>query len=387
MDIRALINRDWTISQETKQNPLTIVFTGLNAISEALLPNLLFRLENRTQPSKIVILNDNAESNLVNVDDTLYSSYQDEEDGYLKSSVISDRYAGVFKTPILDYRGSVYTEGTPYHNENHSVIVIDTIAHRNMSASDIVANNHYLRNNISNIDFAFIQAIITETEEHVAILKNNLTAINKLRLYGDKIAEDVYHEGLQYMNEYLKHNHHKAYLAANRIMNTLNAYITENMNLKYSYSTFNYETLASTYRYFDKSTNILLDLNVRERFEMSDEFLRDFGNFFQKSIDKNRELYDNVDMEEYSVRRSISSDYYTIGDMWENLLDNNYQCRVLKMFLTPQQMENVAFYESVARSVYAVKFGLDTEDLLLIKAVTKAMVDVYKDIMGGRTEW
>lgn len=261
MNILDLVKRSLVVPEAIKNSNKVFIFNGLNATSETLLQNLLFRLENHAPQSKIYIKQ--TPKDTIENSDLLYSWYRDDAETS-KALATALKFNGSFRTPI-DVISS-YANKVPIINVNTSVIIIDTegsltIPTDSNSAKVILRNQLRFTCNEPK-DIMILQGYLTESSEILGILKSNPESIDSNSLIGSPVVGRVKELSADYMASNISNEYDRAYMLSSRMMNVINNYITEGMKLDYSKSLTDIENLSTNYYYFDKTIDLFSEFIV-----------------------------------------------------------------------------------------------------------------------------
>lgn len=254
LNIRELVNRDLKIPNTIKNTATKVyVFKEVNAITESVIHNLLFRLENH-EPNSVIYI-EKGEDDEVTPQDERYSWYESVGETS-KAFGIAAMYSGIFKTPIrvLSKLGN-NTQRIPVTNNNTSVTIIGSTSESLSLASYEFSEEDYPT------DIMLLQGTISDGVEYFGIEKSNPESFNVRSLCGKlpNISDNS-----EYLREAIRLESTLAQNIAVKMFNTINAYITEGMSLDYAYTETNVDTLENMVtEYFDKSTDILSDIDVQ----------------------------------------------------------------------------------------------------------------------------
>lgn len=385
MNILNLVNRSLEVSESVKNSDKVFVFNGMNATSESLLQNLLFRLENHAPNSKIYIKQTHFDS--IENSDIQYSWYRDDAETS-KAYATALKFSGAFNTPIEVL--SKESKFLDIRNNHTSVIFIDTEGsfelnqgHRQVSEN---IENVYKFGNNTPIDVMFIQGYLTTIEEKIAISKSNPFASNYNTLTGDMFDDDERVRAQRYMLQNLSNDYDRAYMLSSKIMNVLNNYITENMKLEFSKSITILETIETGFAYFDKSVDLFSDFLISTN--TSDAIKTRINNIIldkvtdiTKAISEEPEFYNNHSEE--------SACNLFIYNMSTSKLRNviNYTYRTSEREVRNNLNETMDIIQTMSHKLQVTDIIYNSMTVEKRKVFHLAFYELARDIIGGNFTW
>lgn len=385
MNILNLVNRSLEVSESVKNSDKIFIFNGMNATSESLLQNLLFRLENHEPNSKIYIKQTDLDT--IGNNDIQYSWYRDDVETS-KAFSTALKFAGAFNTPIEVLTKESLFINIP--NDHTSVIFIDTEGLLNLykgrkQVSESLENLYMLSNNRP-VDVMFIQGFLNATEETISISKSNPFATNFNTLTGEIIDSEVRRRYKNYMTMNLANEYDRAYMLSSKIMNVLNNYITENMKLEFSKSITNLDTLETGYVYFDKTVDLFADFLVTKTFseeqkQRINKIILDKVDAIKKAISEDSTFYNTL----------TSEDAY---DLFFCDMSSSKSRRVINYIYQDLEYSEIVAIAELLDTVQSMSEQIQTNDVVYdsmpeekIKIFHLAFFEIAKEITGGSFTW
>lgn len=394
MNILNLINRSLEVPVTIKNTNKIFLFLGMNATSETLLQNLLFRLENHAPQSNVYIKQTELDS--VDNNDSMYSWYQDSEETS-KAFQTALKFSGAFKTPVSvlpNQAKSLFIE-----NENSSLIIIDTEGAINDYSNNFDFSN-YLGSFVSfdnhpPKDVMIMQGYMTSNDEYLAIKKSNPDSINYKSLIGSDIEMFVKQDCYNHMQNNLFNEYDRAYMLASKMMNVLNNYITENMKLDYSKAVTNLDTLETTYEYFNKDVDYFAEFSLGDEY-YTEDFKTTINNLVKQSLATvSKDMLENPQMyADMNVTKSLdlfrfifySRDAVSNTSGAEAVLtyqyrgtDRPHQANILKVYNVIIRMMSVVYTDDNYE-----RRRISESNIILYSI---AFYEIISKILGGSFQW